>query len=137
MPSVEQGVNGRVKSAAYLAIKPLLPLWFRLLASRQRGIDKQLDVVLGSGVLARHFEAMQVPSEISSLLSLLAERPPRTILEIGTAKGGTLWLLARTAAPDALIVSVDLPFRPGIGGYPNWRERVYRSFRGHRQKLKL
>ena len=41
-----------------------------------------------------------------------ARRPdvrPRTMLEIGTFRGGTLFIFSRLAAPDAVIVSLDLP----------------------------
>jgi hypothetical protein len=38
-------------------------------------------------------------------------------MEIGTAKGGTLWLWCRLAALDATIISVDLPGGPFGGGY--------------------
>ena len=50
----------------------------------------------------------QVRSELESFLGLLAEEKPRTVMEIGTAHGGTLFLFTRVAAPDALLVAVDL-----------------------------
>jgi hypothetical protein len=42
-------------------------------------------------------------------------------LEIGTARGGTLFFLTRLASPHATIVSVDLPGGPFGGGYPRRR----------------
>jgi len=59
------------------------------------------------------------------------------VLEIGTATGGTLFLLARTAAENALIISVDLPCGPFGGGYPGWRIPLYRSFAMGGQKIRL
>lgn len=53
--------------------------------------------------------AVQKPSELGALLRFLAPRGPRVIVEVGTAGGGTLWALTRIAAPDALIVSIDMP----------------------------
>ena len=50
----------------------------------------------------------QVRSELERLLELLATEKPRTILKIGSARGGTLYLSTRVAAPDGLLVAVDL-----------------------------
>ena len=41
---------------------------------------------------------MQIESEVRSFLELLASDPPQTILEIGTGRGGTLFLLAHAGA---------------------------------------
>lgn len=79
--------------------------------------------------------AFQLRSEIASLLDLLAENPPGALLEIGTASGGTLFMLTRVARDDAVIVSVDLP--GGVLGdrlitrsstYPRWRSKLYERF---------
>ncbi len=51
----------------------------------------------------------QKRSEITALLRYLRQSPPRTVVEIGTASGGTLLLLATIAADDATLVTVDLP----------------------------
>jgi cephalosporin hydroxylase len=81
--------------------------------------------------------ASQLKEEICGLLKTLAARPPRTLVEIGVYKGGTLFLFTRMAAPDALIVSLDLPpIRLGVG-YPPWRARLFRSFAQPSQKLEL
>ena len=55
------------------------------------------------------FAAQQVRSEITSLCEIVKEREPARVLEIGTAKGGTLLLFACFAAPNATITSIDLP----------------------------
>src|SRR2546423_408301 len=52
---------------------------------------------------------LQVKSEIIPFLAKLEKRRPRCIIEIGTAQGGNFFLLARAAAPDAHLISVDLP----------------------------
>lgn len=62
--------------------------------------------------------AAQKPSELRGLLWWMSGRPqPRTVLEIGTLRGGTLAVWCQIAAPDALIVSVDLPCGKWGGGY--------------------
>ncbi len=78
---------------------------------------------------------LQLVSEISRMLTTLKTAPPRTVLEIGTASGGSLFLVARTATPDALMVSVDLPV--DSGGYAEWRTPLYASFASPGQTIYL
>src|SRR5438093_4155214 len=70
-------------------------------------LDELLDWIgrLGGGVIA----PFQVRSEILGLLRRVKQLRPRVVVEIGTANGGTLFLFARVAAPDARLVSLDLP----------------------------
>ena len=81
--------------------------------------------------------AIQRRAEIAGLLELVRELRPRVVVEIGTAWGGTLFLLARVAADDALLVSIDLPGGQFGGGYHPWRVPLYRSFAGERQRIVL
>jgi glycosyltransferase involved in cell wall biosynthesis len=53
--------------------------------------------------------ALQKDYELAPLLGLVQSRQPKVVVEIGTAKGGTFWAWCRVAAPDALLVSIDLP----------------------------
>ena len=78
----------------------------------------------------------QVRDEITNLLKILAKRKPKNILEIGTAWGGTLFLFAKVASPQAKIVSVDIP-SGYAGGYPEWRVKLYQSFGMPEQKIWL
>lgn len=80
---------------------------------------------------------IQVQMEITQLLQLLALMSPRTILEIGTAQGGTLFLFTRVTNPDGVIISVDLPHGLFGGGYPSWKLPFYQSFAVHQQHLHL
>jgi predicted O-methyltransferase YrrM len=79
----------------------------------------------------------QVRYEMEQLARLLAERKPRTLLEIGTANGGTLFVHARLASEDALLISIDLPGGAFGGGYPEWRVPLYKSFRLRGQQMTL
>jgi cephalosporin hydroxylase len=56
------------------------------------------------------FLSIQKPSEIVGLLELLHRAQPNTVCEIGTALGGTSFLLARAASPRATIVLIDPAF---------------------------
>lgn len=66
------------------------------------------------------FAPNQIPSEICGLLALVAERRPRRVLEIGTAHGGTLYLLSKVVDPNALMVTID--------NCPVYRAELLRSF---------
>jgi predicted O-methyltransferase YrrM len=72
--------------------------------------------------LAAHspFAPVQVESEICGLLELVAEHRPRHVLEIGTARGGTLYLLSKMVHPEALMVTVDIQ--------PRYQSELLRSF---------
>lgn len=88
---------------------------------------------LGNGVVASY----QVESEISSFLDRISALDARVIVEIGTAKGGTLLLLARSAHPRATLISIDLPDGNFGEGYPVWRIPIYRRFALPTQALTL
>jgi cephalosporin hydroxylase len=88
-------------------------------------IDQMIPLVTG-----RHFfgviHAMQMPTEISRLLTAVQALRPKRILEIGTARGGTLFMTSRVVEPDATLISLDLPGGMWGGGYPRWKAGVYR-----------
>jgi predicted O-methyltransferase YrrM len=98
-------------------------------------LDKNLldFLFLGKGVIY----TKQFKSEILELLKLLEKKKPKVILEIGTAGGGTLFLLSQIAHPEAVLVSVDLP-GPFFGeSYPEWKGQIYRYCLKQGQKLYL
>jgi predicted O-methyltransferase YrrM len=117
----------------------LLPLALRALQSETAKLittESAVDLAFRFRHLGIRFTPSQVREEITAFLNLLARRPPATVLEIGTDKGGTFFLLSRLAAPDALLLSLDLPASTP-GAYPRWRERLYRSFARERQWIEL
>ncbi|HKA88646.1 MAG TPA: class I SAM-dependent methyltransferase [Haliangiales bacterium] len=65
------------------------------------------------------FAALQNPWELRRFLAIVAERAPRAVVEIGTAAGGLFFALAALAAPDAALVSVDLPPSAYVEGAPD------------------
>ncbi|HEY5296775.1 MAG TPA: class I SAM-dependent methyltransferase [Verrucomicrobiae bacterium] len=68
----------------------------------------------------------------------MRQRPsPRAVLEIGTARGGTLFCWCALSAPEATIISVDLPQGIHGGGYPSWKTFLYRKFAGPKQNIHL
>lgn len=79
----------------------------------------------------------QSRDEILELLMILDKMDGKVIMEIGTATGGTLFLLSRVASEDATVISIDLPRRRFSGGYPAWRILLYKSFSVCNQRLHL
>jgi len=80
---------------------------------------------------------MQVREEIRQFITIVSKRQPKFILEVGTAGGGTLFLLAQAAARDSSLISIDLSGGPFGGGYPITRTPLYKSFAGPNQKISL
>jgi len=66
----------------------------------------------------------QVPSEIAALLEVVRAERPRRVLEIGTWRGGTLYLLTWASSADARILSLD------IEDHDRVYSRLFKSF-GH------
>jgi radical SAM superfamily enzyme YgiQ (UPF0313 family)/GT2 family glycosyltransferase/cytochrome c-type biogenesis protein CcmH/NrfG/predicted O-methyltransferase YrrM len=83
------------------------------------------------------FAPMQVREEFVELLKIFRSLKPKYVLEIGTANGGTLFCFTKLAAPDATIISIDLPNGPFGGGYPEHKIPLYRAFAGKNQVLHL
>lgn len=84
-----------------------------------------------------NFKAAQIKEEILGLLNELAKNPPRLILEIGTATGGTLFMLSQVATDDAEIFSIDLPLGPYGAGYFKYKIPLFKAFAKKQQKINL
>jgi len=79
--------------------------------------------------------ATQKITEFASLLRLLKSRKLKSIVEIGTAQGGTLYAWCKIATSDALIISIDLPGGPFGGGYKLNDIKKFRKYKRKNQKL--
>ena len=107
----------------------------RIKQDKNRDIYKLVNFIFSGQ--SKLVEASQVKEEITSFLGILKNKQPKIILEIGTEKGGTLFLFSRMASSDAKIISVDLPAGKFGAGYPGWRIPLYKSFARENQKLYL
>lgn len=108
--------------------------WARYtLVGRRRGVQGLADFVAGN----HFFGALQVREELLALAEIIAARQPERALEIGTYRGGTLFLLTRLASPNATIISVDLPGGRFGGGYSDQRAWFYKHFARRSQRLHL
>ena len=111
------------------------PCWIRYLFVRKKRKDLPglVDFVIGN----YFFHALQIPLELTALGEILTARRPERALEIGTARGGTLFFLTRLADPQATIVSVDLPGGKFGGGYNSTQAWFYKRFACRGQRLRL
>lgn len=135
------GLSGLMGAAVRYFARPLaLPLAVRALrrsTQHELTVNESVGFVFDFKAGPIQIAPMQVRSEITNLCEVLRQLRPSTVLEVGTARGGSLCLFARMAARDARLVSVDLPFGQFGGGYPSWRTRLYRAFAGPSQSLSL
>jgi cephalosporin hydroxylase len=116
--------------------------------SQPSTLDEAIEFVSSFEYAGITLRPQQVSSELRSLLDLLERERPRFVLEIGTGRGGTLFLFADVAQADAVLVSVDAAKqrgrlyralgRPGqravfLGGdshSPQLRQQVGHALRG-------
>jgi len=103
----------------------------------RRELNGVLALLFSDSLIGMLFRPMQVGCEVERLLKILKRLKPKYILEVGTARGGTLLLWTRVAAEDAVIVSIDIPRGPFGGGYPWPRKLVYKLFAWGRQRIVL
>lgn len=112
------------------------------LANLHRAAESRLDapyemISLTFNYCDGFLQPIQMEDELARLLEDVRKLAPRTVLEIGTSMGGTLYLWTRFAQPDATIVSVDLPGGKFGGGYSPLRTGIYKRFARTNQTLHL
>ena len=99
------------------------------------GLGKVVDFAFNGGF--QFLRPFQIKSEISSLLVELEKNRPNNIVEIGTARGGTLFLFTRIATDNASVISIDQMDKNYMGGYPTWKTNFYKSFAKKNQRIHL
>jgi len=101
-------------------------------------IQDFIDLVFSFKFKEYSISPIQIKNEIHKLIQILDVEKPKSLLEIGTSNGGTLFLLCKIASSNAKILSIDLPGGK-FGGdlYPDWKMNVYKSFAKKNQSLHL
>ena len=89
-------------------------------------------IFLASNIL---YGIFQTQDEMVSAMQIVREFEPQTMMEIGTARGGSLFCWAQLARPDALLLSLDLPGGRWGGGYDVKQIHHFRQFLSPNQKL--
>jgi cephalosporin hydroxylase len=79
----------------------------------------------------------QAPAELLEVARLVQAQRPKTMLEIGSAKGGTLFVWCQMADPQATVVSIDLPGGAFGGGYRADRMPIMFRLKQRYQRLHL
>ena len=135
------GLATFAKEATLRPLHPVLaPLAGRRLRRRAEGIESVealVELAFDFDDFGITIEPGQMRWEIRGLLEVLRQRPRRRILEIGTANGGSLFLIAQSVAADARLISVDLHKGEFGGGYPAWKIPLYKAFTQRGQHLEL
>lgn len=76
----------------------------------------------------RSIEPLQIREELRELLEEIDAFEPETVMEIGTARGGTFYLWCRLFDSASKFISVDLPGGDFGGGYPDDRIELFEEF---------
>jgi predicted O-methyltransferase YrrM len=78
-----------------------------------------------------HYRTLDLKQNMAELLGLIAalrKQPLLRVCEIGTFKGGTLFIWCQLAEPDAKVISIDLPGGAFGGGYTERSVPFFESF---------
>jgi len=100
-------------------------------SSAPRTLDGALDYAYSAKPAGLKITPIQVRSEVQSFLAYVEKLRPQVVVEIGTGRGGTLFLLTRVAAADAVLVSIDLSSadaRRFGGGDVRRRQPLFEAF---------
>lgn len=76
----------------------------------------------------RSIKPLQIREEFGELVEAVAEREPTTIMEIGTANGGTFYTWCRHLDSASTILSLDLPGGDFGGGYSRKQTQFFDEF---------
>jgi len=98
---------------------------------REKDLDDILCTALNCDVgywSYRSIRLSQIPGEIKQLTKEVKQLSPRIVMEIGTAKGGTLYIWSRYLKSCQRIISIDLPGGPFGGGYPQTKIKFFKLF---------
>lgn len=96
----------------------------------EEDLSDVLDTVLDirPGHLPYQIALMQLRDEIEALTTRVEQTEPQTVLEIGTADGGSFYVWSRCLESADELVSVDLPGGRFGGGYDEQKTDIFRTF---------
>lgn len=108
------------------------------IASWRTGIEAAADPFAAHALYrASRVGLVQQMPEIRELFRRVRGLRPRRVLEIGTAYGGSLYLWTRASAPDAQVISVDLPPWEPDDPWEAQKVAQFRAFGRPRQSIEL
>ncbi len=94
------------------------------------GLDDIIETVVDvkPGISPYQVFVKQLGDELKDLANLVAKERPKTVLEIGTAKGGSFYVWSRYLDSAEKLVSLDLPGGKFGGGYGERKTEIFREF---------
>ena len=98
------------------------------ISSKAKSVNDVVKIAFTFKFLNIDIKPAQIECELKNFLEIISDRKPRIIMEIGTARGGTLYAITRCAPSKSIIISIDLPRGPFGGGYPAWKIPLYILF---------
>lgn len=125
------------KRAGLAALTPLYIRRLRASAAKAASADDVVQLVFDTKLFSLHIAPLQRPGEVRWLFEKVRGLAPNRVMEIGTAKGGTLFLWAQAAGARAELISIDLESGPFGGGYPRWKMPLFHSFARDKQVIHL
>jgi cephalosporin hydroxylase len=116
---------------SYLSIIPMpfVVRKFKTTKKRVDNINDAIELAFSFRFLGISIRPTQLENEISKLMEILAEFKPKCVIEIGIARGGTLFLWSKAAASEAVIIGLDLNIK--------YRLPLFKSFKEDRQEVHL
>jgi hypothetical protein len=94
-------------------------------------------ILLLTSTMRGYLRLGQFKNEIFQLLKVVEKLNAMRVMEIGTAKGGTLFLFCQVVSPTAKMISADLPGGKFGGGYPSSKNKLYKTFAKAKQEIIL
>jgi predicted O-methyltransferase YrrM len=116
-----------LKNAAYLPGMPAYAALMLALTPRTKTDKERFAIARQVRFRGYSLRPYQVEEEILGLLDELHAKGAKNIVEIGTARGGTLFLFLRSLPPDGRVVSVDLHRGAFGGGYQHWKIPLFHA----------
>lgn len=99
------------------------------------GLNDIIDTVVSvkPGYSSYQVFVKQLGDELKEFANLVEKEQPQTVLEIGTAKGGSLYVWSRYLDSVDKVVSLDLPGGKFGGGYNEDMIEIFRQFAPSKQ----
>jgi predicted O-methyltransferase YrrM len=122
----EEGISS-LFAKSYLYLKQLIVLPYYIIKNKNElSVKDSVDVSFNSatGIL----KPAQIQGEISYVMEKIKDIHPLRVMELGTGKGGNLFLLCNATASNGKIISLDLRGGAHGAGYPPWRVPLFKSF---------
>jgi predicted O-methyltransferase YrrM len=141
----KDGVGGFIKKGSRAVLRWFEPLRLayypiasmQISAAAEKHFTPEQAIDFADKGLGGFIRPSQVHWEIFNMAQIVEKLKPKTVLEVGTSRGGTFFIWARLASPDAHLVSIDLPGGENIWAYPRWKEPFYRRFASKGQRIDL